>query len=435
MIKRVKIEGYKSLSGLEVRLRPLVVLFGPNAAGKSNFLDALQLLSRLVTARTLKEAFDGPYRGTPLESFTFGTEGIAGHLKAEKLCFTMEVDVEISDSTVSSVEHQIADMRKGNGGGDVKAGSYIKERLLRYRVEVEALPKSGILRVADEYLAALKDNGEMKTSRNPFLEKKDGRLSLRLEGQAHPTYHEIGLDHTIVSRPLYPPHYPHIAAFRQELAGWFCFYLEPRESMRSVNPVKEVHHIGLMGENLAAFLNTLKTLEPAQFKGVEKALKTLIPRITSIEVAPNQVGEVELRLKEDGVAMPARLLSEGTLRMLGLLAVGGAKEPPTLIAFEEPENGVHPRRIELIGRFLETRSREGKTQFIVTTHSPALLDELPNEALFVCGRVGAQTKITPFVKTELGELFRGHQIQDGLQDPVENGVPVSEQIMRGDFDV
>jgi predicted ATPase len=205
--------------------------------------------------------------------------------------------------------------------------------------------------------------------------------------------------------------------------------------MRLVNPVKEVHHIGLMGENLAAFLNTLKTLEPAQFKGVEKALKTLIPRITSIEVEPNQIGEVELRLKEDGVSVPARLLSEGTLRMLGLLAVGGAKEPPTMIAFEEPENGVHPRRIELIGRFLETRSKEGKTQFIVTTHAPKLLDELPNESLFVCSRSGSQTKIVPFVKNDLGELFRDKQIQEGLLDSVEAGSRVSDQIMRGDFDV
>lgn len=104
MIRRFKIEGYKSLTGLEVRLRPLTVLFGPNAVGKSNFLDAMQLLSRLVTSRTLKEAFEPPYRGTPLESFTFGQEGIAGHLKQEALRFTLEADVDLSNSTVAAVE-------------------------------------------------------------------------------------------------------------------------------------------------------------------------------------------------------------------------------------------------------------------------------------------------------------------------------------------
>ncbi len=437
MITRVHIEGYKSLSYLEVRPRPLTVLFGPNAVGKSNFLDALQLLSRMVTARTLKEAFEGPCRGTPLEAFTFGPEGMAGHIKSEALHFTFEVDVELSESTVLTVERQIADMRKGNGGGEVKVGSYVKERILRYRLQVEVLPRSGILRVQDEYLAALKSGGELKTSRNPFLEKKDGRLSLRLEGQAHPTYHEVGLDHTIVSRPLYPPHYPHISALRQELAGWFCFYFEPRERMRAANPVKEVRHIGLMGEDLASFLNTLRTLEPVQFRAVEKAIHALIPRVEGIEVEVNAVGEVELRLKEGGIAMPARLVSEGTLRMLGLLAVGGAKDPPTLIAFEEPENGIHPRRVELIARLLESRTHAGNSQFIVTTHSPILVDYLPNDSLFVCKRIGTQTSIEAFDSKQeqpFGELFRRQEIDGHLTDTEEEPTPVSEKIRRGDFD-
>ena len=54
MLKRISVRGYKSLENVEVRLSQLAVLFGPNAAGKSNVLDALQLLSKLGTSRTLK---------------------------------------------------------------------------------------------------------------------------------------------------------------------------------------------------------------------------------------------------------------------------------------------------------------------------------------------------------------------------------------------
>ena len=61
MIKRIKIRNYKSLRDVDVVLEPLSVLFGPNAAGKSNFIDALQLLSRIASSRTLKEAFEPPY--------------------------------------------------------------------------------------------------------------------------------------------------------------------------------------------------------------------------------------------------------------------------------------------------------------------------------------------------------------------------------------
>lgn len=432
MIRRIHIDGYKSLSNLEVRLRPLSVLFGPNAAGKSNFLDAVQLLSRMVNAPTLKHAFEPPHRGNALESFRFGPDGIAGHLAKERVSFRMEVDVELSDSTITAVEKQIAEMRKGNGGEQTQPGHYIKEKLLRYRLEVEILPQSGVLRVCDESLSALKANGELKSSRNPFLEKKGGKLSLRMEGQSHPIFHEIGLDHTIISLPHFPPHYPHLVAFRKELAGWFCFYFEPRERMRASNPVKEVRHIGLMGEELAAFLNTLKNLEPAQFSAVEKSLHLLLPRIEKVQVAVNNLGEVELQLREDGVSVPARLLSEGTLRMLGLLAVGGAKEPPTLVAFEEPENGIHPRRIELIAKFLETRTSTGRTQFLVTTHSPTMADLLPDEALFVCNRKDGHTAIEAF-RPE-GDLFRKVSVANALDDEAKAGAKISERILRGDFD-
>ena len=61
MIRRIHIQRYKSLRDVDVTLKPLSVLFGPNAAGKSNFIDALQLLSRIAGSRSLKEAFEPPF--------------------------------------------------------------------------------------------------------------------------------------------------------------------------------------------------------------------------------------------------------------------------------------------------------------------------------------------------------------------------------------
>src|SRR5262249_7497367 len=147
-----------------------------------------------------------------------------------------------------------------------------------------------------------------------------------------------------------------------------------------------VRHIGLMGEELAAFLNTLKNLDPAQFKAVEKSLRMVIPSMSGIEVDINNVGEVELRVREGSTPIPARVLSEGTLRILGLLALGGPKDPPALIGLEEPKNGIHPRRIQIIAEYLKGRALEAETQIIVTTHSPILPDLIPDRSLFVCGK-------------------------------------------------
>jgi predicted ATPase len=136
-----------------------------------------------------------------------------------------------------------------------------------------------------------------------LIEKKAGQL--HLHSKAHPTQYDLYLEQTILSLPLYPPHYPHLVAMRQELESWLFFYFELCSRMRAKNPIKEVHHIGLMGEELASFLNTLRSLDERQFKGIEKSLRILIPSITGIDVAPNELGEVELRLREGDISMPA----------------------------------------------------------------------------------------------------------------------------------
>ena len=447
MLKRIRIEGYKSLSDLEVRLSPLTLLFGPNAAGKSNFLDSLQLLSKLATSRTLKEAFDPPYRGKPLESFTVGERGLRGLIGEERLVFSIEVDLCLSDAVVEAVNRQILEMRRPSG--DARSGeaghtlARVRERDLRYRVEIEMLPRSGFLRTADEYLAALNSKGEPTRRRKPFIERQGEKIHLRQEGQAHPIYYERYLDHTILSMPHYPPYYPHLAAARRELESWLFFYFEPRERMRAANPVKEVRHIGLMGEELAAFLNTLKAHKPRQFEAVEKALHTIMPSVDGIETGVSDLGEVDLHLKESGVSIPARVLSEGTLRLLGLLALTGADEPPSLVGFEEPENGLHPRRIAMIAEMLKTRSGLGPAQYIVTTHSPILPDLLPDDSLFAVRRTGRRTRIDPSsVWQPLGPQGRrgdiGRALDSGDMNPAEDDeherLPVSDRILRGDFD-
>src|SRR5437764_1079360 len=115
MLKRIRIRNYKSLYELDLELKPLSVLFGPNSAGKSNFLDALQLLSRMATKPTLKEAFDPPYRGTPLESLSFKENGIPDLLDQDSVLFSFEVDVEISDHVAKAVDKQIREMRSTKG--------------------------------------------------------------------------------------------------------------------------------------------------------------------------------------------------------------------------------------------------------------------------------------------------------------------------------
>ena len=309
----------------------------------------------------------------------------------------------------------------------------VTERFLRYRITIAITPKTGVLRVVDEYLAALKKgkNGFVvkdRKSRLPFLEKHGHRLRLRMEGQARPTEYEIGLNYAIASQPLYPPHYPHIVAFREEVSGWQFYYFEPRR-MREENPVKEVYRLMSDGGDLAAFYHTLKLTNPLQFDNIQRTLRMIVPTVEAIDVELTKEGKVRLAIREHGVEFSAKVISEGTLRILGLLAILSPNNPATTIGFEEPENGVHPRRLKLIADLLKNASR--KKQIIVNSHSPLLPDYLPGwtDVLLVgCRKAHGASVFEPLYEA-IG-LFRKRMVEMALEEKT----PISQRILRGDWE-
>lgn len=424
MIKRLKVIGYKSLKDTEVYFEPLSVILGPNAAGKSNLLDALNLLSRVVTSRNLKEAFENQ-RGLPLESFYYGEDGYEKLLKQDTAEIHFEIDVKLSPNIVERVEKLITEKRKGMDSEE-KPKKRVTERYLRYVATIQILPKTGHLRLLDERLSALKKNGEEK-ARTPFLEKVSisatgkERLHLRMEGQAHPTYYDVGLDHSILSMALYEPHYPHITGFRQELSTWRFYYFEPRTLMREDVPVAEIEAIGPRGENLAAFLNLIQTNDGDQMEAFNLSLKYLLPSVEHIEINRTREGLLSLRVVENGLSYSSRIISEGTLRVLGLLAALHPASPTTVIGYEEPENGVHPTRLKLVADLFKNTQELHNKQIIVNTHSPIFPTYFDDRFLFVCRKETVNTQLISF-KSE-GRLFRKRNISKVLE----------ERILRGDY--
>jgi predicted ATPase len=240
-----------------------------------------------------------------------------------------------------------------------------------------------------------------------------------MEGQAHPTYHEIGLDHTIISTPLYEPHYPHMAAMKRELSNWHTFYLEPRTLMRDEVPLAEIQSIGPRGENLPAFLNTLRNENRRAFDDLNKTLALALPRRPQLEVERSREGRVGLKLSEDGQWFSARQISEGTLRLIGLLAAIHPLNPSTLVAYEEPENGVHPSRLKIISDLLKSAASDRGKQVIVTTHSPILPTYFPGHSLYVSRREAGKSVISPFASQ--GPVFKQQEIETALEDAIVRG--------------
>ena len=100
-----------------------------------------------------------------------------------------------------------------------------------------------------------------------------------------------------------------------------------------------------------------------------------------------------------------------------------------MTGFEEPENGVNPRRVQLIAERIKSHTRSGEKQMIVTTHSTLLADLMPDEALYVCSRKDGRTVIKPY--RSCLPLFRQTEIGNAMD---AEDVPISTRILRGDLD-
>lgn len=399
MLTKLRIEGFKSLRQTEIEFRPMTVLFGPNAAGKSNILDAIQTLSRLATERTLSDALSAPIRGYPLEAFSFSEDGLAGLLAQERASFRIESDV----TTASD--------RYG------------------YTVQVEIQPDTGTLSTGYEELSILaKRTGEQKGQ--PRLETVNDRILIRSRSRpGRPREELLGQNHTKVSDPrLGGTEYRQIEEFRHHLSGWRTYYLDPRIAMRRASPPAQVTDIGVLGENIAPFLYRLRAEKPKYFDTIRRSLTMIIPSVEDLNVdLDSRRGTLDVFVRQSGIEYSSRIISEGTLRVLALCAISFNPWTGALVAFEEPENGVHPRRLELVAELL-TSLIEQNRQVIVTTHSPvfcrialelARAHGKENISVLKVSSDGSGTSIKPLHPD--GPLFMDPELSEALRSVGEDG--------------
>jgi predicted ATPase len=410
MLKTIRLRNFKSWhdSG-DVELGALTVLFGPNTAGKSNFIDAVLLLSRIASERTLADAFGGPIRGRTIEAFRLGPGGLPALLQEERVVLGIESRVATEDEELS------------------------------YRISVALSPRSGELVVDDEFLAALTKKEQPRG--NASIERVEDALHVRRKGKAARPYEMPRGNFSVLSdRRFSGSGYETIERCRKALTSIRAYYLDPRVAMRTAQAPEEVSDIGPLGERTAAFLYRIKAHgEGKSFAAIERTLRTLIPAIDKLSVDLNaQRGEVEISIVQDGVACSSRIVSEGTLRILALSCMAASPFPATLVAFEEPENGVHPRRIELIARLLVEMAKK-RQQVLVTTHSPVFVgeilrlvrDEHAPALLYNVSRVSGASRIERFSPT--GPIFENAEVRQALSEPTDGAI-VEAAMIRGLLD-
>jgi predicted ATPase len=141
--------------------------------------------------------------------------------------------------------------------------------------------------------------------------------------------------------------------------------------MRQPGSPAPVQDIGTLGDQISSFLYHLRGEDNKRFAAVFRTLRTIIPSVESLDVdLDDRRGTLDILVRQSGIDFSSRIVSEGTLRVLALSALAVNPWSGSLLAFEEPENGVHPRRLELIAELLLSLCVQQERQILVTTHSP-----------------------------------------------------------------
>jgi predicted ATPase len=356
-LRQLRLDGFLSFApgSAPWPLEPLNVLIGPNASGKSNVIEAIEL-----------------FRATPF-NFADAIRDGGGALE-----WLWKGNKQISPGTVEAeLEHC------GPTG-----------RPLRYRLEFTAVQDR--VEVLDEAIEEARPV-QGKSDVLFYYRFQRGRPMMSVRGvKPSPRMLEresLSPDQSVLAQRKDPDLYPEVTwlgsqfgaiqTFREWTFGRHAALRAPQSAALPDD------YLLPDASNLALVLNRIEHSDGTRFNGL---LKRFFPRFERMSTRVSG-GTVQFYLHETGFAapIPPTRLSDGTIRFVALLAILLTRPLPPLICIEDPELGQHPDAMTMIADLLIETSQQ--TQLIVTTHSDALVSALTNQpdCVVACERPGAGT--------------------------------------------
>lgn len=436
MLTRLEAHGFKNLLDFSVDLAPFNCLAGPNGVGKSNIFDAIRFLSLLADHTIMEAAL--AVRGTDPETSDlqelFWTDG-RDRLNEFRLAAEMLVEPEVVDdfgrearATSTFLRYEVSiGYEEPSHRGHLGRLKLLSEDL-SYITQGEAVQRLRFPHKAKEFRGAVVSNRRRAKSGYISTEKAaDGQTAILVHqdgGSAgNPKAHAATAPRTIIATSNTSAT-PTILAARREMQQWRLLALEP-SAMRGADRFHSDPHIGSNGSHLPATLYRLAAESERTddspdrlYARITARLAELVP-VKQLAIAVDEVRRLlTLEVQETtGITLPARSLSDGTLRFLTLCIL---REDPSfrgLICLEEPENGIHPAKIGAMVELLrdlpvDPLRKPGDDnpfrQVIVATHSPYFVQlQRPPDLLFTTetqirsplGRPAATLRCRPLTKT------------------------------------
>jgi hypothetical protein len=187
------------------------------------------------------------------------------------------------------------------------------------------------------------------------------------------------------------------------------------------------------GENAASVLREIQRNSPADLEQIQEFLAASLPyeiQAQTVQYGPQLSLEFRQTWQRGSLDLSASQVSDGTLRLLGLLLVVFQSPPPSVILVEEPELSLHPGNLGLVLDLIKVASH--RSQVIVTTHSPELLDSgkwIEDRHLRIVYWEDGATRVSKIGKASR-EALQEHLMGAGelLRSNVLDDPPVSREI-------
>lgn len=375
MLVNFSLKNFKSFREARLPLGPLTVLIGANAAGKSNAIEALRLLSWLAQGQKLSSI---QYAVNSADRLVRG--------RVEDLCHRGELQFGMGC--------ELAD----EGGFD---------RLGTSSLDLEIALRDGELHVVKEQLRDIFQQVPLYDLDKPSTgSRTDARVAYNNFARGGIKPHVTVSDQMAVFTQLDSPArfeaghkraqetIPVIVSRYQSLLANILFLDAVPARMREYSYTTERHLVG-DGANLSSVLFHLwggneADPEAEPFATQRRAILAFIQSLPEQDIAgldflSGPRGEVMVRLLETFGGEPrpcdAALLSDGTLRVLAIAAAMLSAQEGSLVVIEEIDNGVHPSRARHLLDNIRGMAQARKLRVLLSTHNPALLDALPDEAV------------------------------------------------------
>jgi predicted ATPase len=242
----------------------------------------------------------------------------------------------------------------------------------------------------------------------------------------HPHLGSVPEDQPLLAIAAGPFSHRTIASFRDRLASWGIYHdlrVDQQAPLRQAAVSRFEERLADDGQNLINVLHTLYTGNRDFKRTVDASMRAAFGADYEELVFPpaaDQRVQLRVRWRSLRTEQSAADLSDGTLRFLLLLAILGNPKPGALVAIDEPEVGLHPRMLPLVAE-LAAEAAE-RTQVVLTTHSPELLDAFGKEvptttvAQWASGKtelavLGAEELSAWLGDYRLGASFRSNELE------------------------